>query len=322
MLLQPRFSSNPALLTVKTVQGAGGTSSATVAGVTDFHWDQETAPRFWLGITLGDNWMVRANYWDFRHAPADVAVIHAPDPLNTTTTVATVGALPFVATALPGAAPPDLIHVSSNLTLDVFDLEGVYSVSTGRWLLQGALGLRHADLEQNYRAGLTNAGNPAALVTANFRDQSERNSFFGFGPTLAGEASVNLFWGFAIYTDLRGSLLYGRSHQDATHQFTGGVPASQSFNSSASQDIFLPITELEAGLAWAHTFGKRFEFTAKTGFVGQVWWNAGSASVPAGASFPAIQTANLGSSALFPISNATSSNLGFVGWTANVGVRY
>src|SRR5262249_44211770 len=173
MFLQPRFSSNPALLTVKTVQGAGGTSSATVAVSTDFHWDQESAARFWLGITLGDNWMVRANYWNFRHSPADVAVVHAADPLNTTTTVATVGSWPFVATALPGASPPDLIHVSSDLRLDVLDLEGVYTTTVGRWVLQGALGLRHADLEQNYRAGLSNAGNPAALVTANFRDQSE-----------------------------------------------------------------------------------------------------------------------------------------------------
>ena len=73
-------------------------------------------------------------------------------------------------------------------------------------------------------------------------------------------------WGFFFYTDVRGSLLFGRSHQDATQQFTGGVPASQSFSASGSQDAFLPITEMELGVGWTRKVGKRLSLIAKAGF--------------------------------------------------------
>ena len=212
--------------------------------------------------------------------------------------------------------------MSSGLRLDVFDLEGVYSAAANRWQFQGAAGLRYVDLVQTYHANLVNAGNAAALVNATFRDQQERTAFYGMGPTIAGEASFNMAWGFFLYTDVRASLLFGRSHQDATQQFTGGVPASQSFSASNSQDSFLPITEMELGLGWTRKVGKRLSLIAKAGFVGQVWWDAGSASVPPGGSFATIQNAALGTSALFPISAATSSNLSFLGWTATLGLQY
>ena len=111
ILLQPRFSSNPALLTIKTVQNAGGTASRTGSDSTEFNWGIDGAPRAWLGLTTGDNWMIRTDYWNFRHALEVVAsLIHPIDPAGFTTTVATVGTLlSWPPPWLPAAARPDSI---------------------------------------------------------------------------------------------------------------------------------------------------------------------------------------------------------------------
>src|SRR5262249_13329808 len=159
--------------------------------------------------------------------------------------------------SLPPGAPPDLIHVDSNLRLDVIDLEGVYSTTAGRWSLQGALGLRHADLQQQYHASLSNAGNAAILLTPVLRDQRETTSFYGFGPTMDGRVSFRIGLGLSLYADGRASFLFGRAHQDAVHTFLGGVPESQSFSATGSQDVCVPITELEAGLGWEGRLGRR-----------------------------------------------------------------
>ncbi len=321
-LLQPRFTSNPALLSIKNVQTPAGNLSTNQASSTDFHWSTDAAPRVWLGVTLSDSWMIRAAYWNFRHTADDVNALHGLDPAGTTTTIASVGALPFVSTELPLGAPADSIQIRSDLRLDVFDLEAAYKGTVGRWTFEGATGLRYADLVQHYHASLVNAGNAAIGFSPTFRDQREETAFFGLGPTVAGESNFEVGWGFSLYTDLRGSLLFGRGHQTATQIFTGGAIPIQLFSQSGDRDVILPVSELEIGLGWAHRFGRRVRVSARAGFVGQMWWNAGSATVPPGGTFATIQSPALGSSATFPIASATSSNLGFVGWTATLGVQY
>jgi len=316
--MQPRFSTNPAFFRTSTVTNGAGTTSVTRTSVNEFDWDFQMAPLFWVGYAFGDDWMVRGRYWFFNESSQPVSVTHSVDAANTISSIGTVGVLPFTSSPLPPGAPADIIRLGSTLRVDVIDIELAHSVLCGSWWLQFAAGARLAELEQFYNADLTNAGNAALGLAGRLNQQREESSFHGAGPTVYGQAFYLLGGGFSLYADGRASILYGRSHQAASQLFLGGLPAEQTFAYNNTHDFFLPIGEIELGLGWATDLG-RTRWLFKTGFVGQIWWDGGSASIPPGGT--AVQSPNF-SNNVIPLATATSSNLGFLGWTVTVGVQF
>jgi hypothetical protein len=316
--IQPVFSSNPAFFQTRITTNAAGTASGTQTDTVDFNWNFQTAPRFWLGYVLNDAWMVRARYWQFAESSQGINLLHGADQPNVLTAVGTVGQLPFTATPLPAGAPADAITLASGLRLNVYDLEMAYSVETGHWWLQCSAGLRYAQLQQYYNASLFNPGNAALGFAAAARQQLEHSWFHGGGPALSGQAFYLLGCGFSLYVDGRGSLLFGRTQYGAAQNFTGGAPPEQSFTASSARDAFLPIGELELGVGWSIDLG-RTHWLLKTGFLGQVWWDGGSASIPPGGI--GVQSPAF-SGNVIPLAATTSSNLGFYGWTFCLGVQF
>jgi hypothetical protein len=316
--MQPVFSSNPAFFQTRITTNAAGTTSATQTGITDFIWNFQVAPRFWLGVVLGDSWLVRARYWQFTESSQGITLLHAADAPNTLTTIGTVGLLPFTSTPLAAGSPSDLIALGSGLRLNVYDLEAAYSAEIGRWWLQYSAGARYAQLEQFYNADLVNAGNAALGFMSSARQQREHSWFHGGGPTLSGQAFYLCGGGLSLYADGRGSLLFGRTRYAATQTFVGGVPALQTFSADGGRDAFLPIGEIELGVGWSTDIG-RTHWLLKTGFVGQIWWDGGSASIPPGGLSAQSPTF---SNNVQPVVTSTSSNLGFYGWTLTLGVQF
>ena len=319
-LLQPRFGANPGFVNLRTTVNPAGTTLLTASGSKDFDWNAEAAPRFWIGYTLNESWMLRTRFWTFDHSADGLVVGQGPDPVVAATTIASVGALPFVSLSLPPGALANTIRVDSALHMDVLDLEVAYTSISGLWSFEGAAGLRYAEIAQHYDASLFNPGN--AIVPRTFIDQREENGFYGWGPTLAGEVGYDIGYGVALYGNVRGSLLFGRNYQNANQTAAGGIPANQGFVARGSQDVILPVGELEMGVSWSRDLNRRLRVMAKTGFVGQVWFDAGSATIPPGGSFPSIQSFALGTSSPVPIVAPTSSNLGLLGLTATVGFQF
>jgi len=135
---------------------------------------------------------------------------------------------------------------------------------------------------------------------------------------LSGQAFYLLGGGFTLYIDGRGSLLLGRTQYGASQNFTGGAPPEQSFTAGSARDSFLPIGEIELGIGWSFDVG-RSHWLLKTGFIGQVWWDGGSASIPPGGI--GVQSPAF-SGNVMPLASTSSSNLGFYGLTVSLGCQF
>jgi hypothetical protein len=311
--IQPVFSSNPAFLTKTTL---ATTPPQTQTRTTDFNWNLEAAPQFWLGYRLGNDCLVRARYWNFDASSDGISVVHPVDPAGTDTTVATLGAVPIVATTLTAGNASDVLAINSALRLNVFDLEFARGIIINHWTLEGSVGVRYADLEQTYQADLLNAGNPALGFVRVERHQRETNRFRGAGATISGEIKCLLTGGLSLFGNARGSFLFGRSEQEATQQFVAAT--EQLFSAEGSRDLFVPVGELELGVEWAYT-GRCARWSLQAGIVGQSWWNGGSATVPPGGTFASSEIGAPANSSVF---QSSTSNLNFGGFSLRLGVQF
>jgi hypothetical protein len=135
------------------------------------------------------------------------------------------------------------------------------------------------------------------------------HNYNGAGPTFAVEARRPLGdFGLAVYGSARGSVLFGRSRQEANvatllvgeYVVAGGpnVPFSGGHfdRQREGRDLVMPVVELEVGAEWGADWagGRLF---ARTGVVHQTWFGAGDASSDRG-------------------------QLGFFGLTVSAGLSY
>jgi hypothetical protein len=315
--VRPLFSSNPAILTTQLVGDPARTFSATATASQEFKWDYQMAPRFWLGYEFDDGWLIRSRYWRFHSSPDKVRLVQWPDQPGQSTEVATVGGYPIVATSLVPGMSANTFLVSSGLHLDVADFEAGRCLTTQNCMFTGTAGIRYADLTQSYNGTLFNPG--SAFEGEMIQQQQMTNAFHGVGPTLAGQGRYYLGGGLSLFGDVRGSLLYGHGKEFAGQVFLGGAPAGQAFASQGDRGLMLPVGELELGVGWDGALGQSL-WSFNVGFASQMWWNAGSASVPPGGTFPSLPA--FGPAAASPVVSSTSSNLGFAGLTVTLGVQF
>ena len=280
--LVPRFESNIAF----TRMESDGASFETFT-TTEFDYDLELVPRFWLEFDGPGGLGLRAEYWQFDEN-ASTASTSAPANGFGRIEHASFGSVDITTTI-----PSDTFTASTGLDAYVIDVEATKTSfhDCSRW--QWGAGLRYASIEQTYFAQLRNA----SAVLRGQVDFSHRLQ--GIGPTLSARASWPLICNLTLFGQARGSLLFG----DGTAQLTGGEDldlATPLITSRPSErNDILPIGELQLGLEWIgdDSHHSRWQPFVQGALEGQLWSGAGNAS-------------------------SEDGNLGFVGFNIAAGLRF
>jgi hypothetical protein len=189
----------------------------------------------------------------------------------------------------------------SELRIRVFDAEATQTLTWDCYTFVLAAGLRYAQVTQTYDANLQPPGDVDPLHL------SSSHRFRGVGPTLAAAARRPIgCTGLGLYAAGRGSLLYGRDRQKA-FRIVPGTAADELTQAELTQDDFLPIFEIEAGLQYATCWNGTNVFF-QLGFVGQSWLGVGNAA---------------NSDTLLGVTNDNDqANLGLLGLVISAGIDY
>lgn len=275
-LLQPSFQSDPAL--VVTRAGIPQTEQL------DFKRHMVAAPAVWLGVTSDRGYGARLRWFTLDQS---VGLDYASRPGEQLSAASPVAAAQTPAFGTATA--------SGELHLDSWEAEATCQLDRGKWCLLLGAGVRYVHLDQVYAS--TVVDNAGALTTA-----ASHHNFNGAGPTFSCQGKCGLgHTCFGLYGNLTTSVLFG-SAEDA---YAGQAPNGTAGNFSRHQVSVLPIGELEVGAEYSKPL-HHARFFVQTGFVGQVWWGAGSAS-----NFDALNGAA-----------SSYSNFGFVGLAFRAGLAF
>jgi hypothetical protein len=263
--VQPFFENNDALF----VTTSDGVTFQSISG-REFDYDAEFAPRIWIKGELQNGGGLRIAYWQFDHDANNVA---ADAPANGFGAVSPVS---FFRNAIPNVdisarAPGERLSASSWLDMCAFDIEGVKDARLENWRLVVSGGVRYAEIEQRYRAQMTNNGVLAGEIDL-------RRKQDGFGPTIAVLAERPLPLAFTLFTDARVALLYG----DASANLSAGedLDLANPFRTSLaiSRDDLLFVAESRLGFLWGPRMFNQWQPFLGLALEGQYWEGAGSAS--------------------------------------------
>lgn len=321
-ILQPRFHSNTALTSTSITTTNIDNITTSVTSITDsnFNYNMSIAPRWWVGYMSARGCGIRVRNWSFQQgqqAFGTAGPTQVDNAVTTSTGISTQRPLGLGIDAFPGEGGlPEQVAVTSNLRLNVWDYEAVHLFQPGCWSVLCAGGVRYAFVGQSYSAyrnttpGETSSstsplGGPGTITEAS-SVLSSGHTFNGAGPTFGIEARRRLGCTcLSVYGGLRGSILFGRSIQRATLRSTtvgmleNEIPVNQVSIQNATSGYVndvLPVGELELGVDCTKDIGKATLFL-QTGFVSQVWFDAGNAS-------------------------SRDGNLGFVGLSVTAGVHF
>ncbi|MBL8794083.1 MAG: hypothetical protein JNM56_09260 [Planctomycetia bacterium] len=295
MILTPKWKDNPAFF-IDQFPGDRNLSNQR-----DFDFSQQFVPKLSLGFIGSGGLGARINWWGFASSRTESFGIPTPDPTDFELTP--VGPLEIQEfNFLFADDPGDVIVARGKLRFDVWDFEAVDSFQAGNWSLLGSLGVRYVHISQRYDVDVL-PGPPS--VDTGYGSLRSGHNFNGAGPTVSLDGrrmigNSSLF----LYGNGRASVLFGDAKQDA--HAIGGFDDPSSFTMQAHAVV--AATELEVGAGWARDMG-RMRVSAKAGFVGQVWFDAGNS---------ARATGNDNADMTGP----QDGNLGLVGWTLNLGIGY
>jgi hypothetical protein len=280
-LLHPNLTANPAFARNSTTAAtpANGETTTVIAGTQDFGYDVQASPRVWLGYVCDSGLGGRVSYWHFEDS-ANTFEFTNPGPA-VVTSASVLTAIPGITSN--GAFGTDHLAFTSDLRMDVLDLEATQDVKVCLWQLLISGGVRYDYINQSYggfRTGPT-AGGATEVDTV-----LASHSFTGVGPTLALEARRPLSdCGLSLFVKGRGSVVFGYDRESGYQHDTAGI-GSTIFNQSIDQDTsrideVSLIAEIEAGVEWSCDMGPTRVFL-QPALVG-MWFNdAGSATTQAG----------------------------------------
>jgi hypothetical protein len=306
-LVQPYFESNPAYIVVREVGGKG--NKMQVADRVDLSHNMEVAPQLWLGYIGESGLGVRGRWWYFRQGSDQTLALPPSDP---GTNLVIISAVPLGIQAFSNtdSGKSTGFAVTSNLVLQVGDIEALQGLQIAGWDFLFSGGLRIAHINQHYNVYSGDTKGEAAL----WRSIQSGHSFNGAGPVIAVEAHRPLAGtGFGLFGSARGAVLFGSAKQNAL--FIANALRNDDASPSGAVDHrsrVLPVAELEIGVEYRQNVGMS-QFFGQIALVGQDWFGAGNASRSANHAFPGG----------FPVGGAAvDSDLGFLGLGFRVGLNY
>ena len=162
--------------------------------------------------------------------------------------------------------------IRSSLCLLVVDAELTLPVQVGRFGALFSGGVRYADMDQSYDYDrFDNDGDDEDQLRSSHDLQA-------FGPTFGAEATYALGGGLSVYTNFRGSIVFGERQERGTlHTDINDEGGGDEDSAFINQDTAVAIAEIEGGLGWTHDWG-RWGLDLRAGVVSQMWFNAGNAS--------------------------------------------
>lgn len=251
-VIKPHWTTNPAFAAEVT---SGGVS---VDSQTDFPYSYYSSPLLWFGY-VGENGLgARTRFWLFdqsstltRTNDGSVNYISAA-PLNYLNSSSTAG---------------DILTFSSGLDVEVVDFELTQTFQAGAFSGQLSAGGRYTSIQQTYHHV------EAPLTTLDDIVNSSQ-TFHGFGPSIGAEVRRSILdSGLALYANGRGSMLFGKSSQNAI-----------SINDNAIERVggyanwsIMPTLETELGILWEQDTN-RGRFFLDAGVVGIAFFGAGNAA--------------------------------------------
>ena len=251
-VLKPHWTTNPAFATNVTVGGVALDSQ------TDFQYSYYATPLVWFGFVGECGLGARTRFWLFDQSSTTSlnndgnATFISAAPLNYLNSSSTAG---------------DVLTFTSSLDMDVVDFEVTQTFELG--LMEGQLsaGGRYTRIEQSY----SHVESPlTALDDAVLSEQA----FNGFGPSIGAEVRRAVGYnGLSLYANGRGSILFGRSWQQATNINNNAVT---NFGSYANWDV-VPTLETEMGALWQLDTA-RGRWFLDAGVVGIAFLGAGNAA--------------------------------------------
>jgi hypothetical protein len=342
-LMQPYFQNNPAYTVFTETQitplpfnpnHPNTNTTGEVADRVSVHSHVALAPLVWLGYVNEDCFGGRVRWWTFREgtsqtmnlppfvgpffigietqeAPAH-PVIAVTGTQATVSSAAPLGLQAFGDTiGIQHGAEATSFTVTTELYLQVGDMEVVQGFEAGGCDFLFAGGLRIAKIDQTYNAYDAQSGSPLALRTL-----SSSYNFKGIGPTVALETRRSLGdSGLGLYSIARGALLFGDAQQNAIffgQELRNDDPNPQFAAQHRSRAI--PEAEIEAGVEYGRAVRNSWLF-GQIGLVAQEWFGAGSASRALNATVLTTLRPVLGGA---PV----DSNIAFLGLSIRVGLDY
>lgn len=252
-----------------------------------FDWEMKYSNRFELGYLNspgGLGW--RARYWQF-----DQSTSFAVD--SNVGLVQDEGAIIWSSTndgdTIIGLVDVDTAVMTQSIDAQVFDLE-LQTLGTKNFLVSG--GFRFAEIDQSY---LANTDSGIAIGDMDFR---------GYGPTLAAEYRRNIWCGWDVFANGRGSVLFGQQAFRASSDADPQIMDVRNTGSLASS------LEMQMGIKWT---SRNEHFFFKSALEAQYWANVGSPNPSA------VYTDDSDDASVDDVLN---EDLGFVGFTVGAGFQY
>jgi hypothetical protein len=341
-VIQPYFQNNPAYTVFSQEQVTplpfkpNVPNTQTLSEIADrvsVRSNMAVAPLVWLGYVSDDGFGGRVRWWSFREGTdqtIDLPPFNGEFFIANTTkapihpVIAVTGNQITVASAAPlglqafgdtvgiqHGAEAVSFAVTTELSLQVGDIEATQSFQAGVCNFLVAGGIRVASIDQTYNAYDGQSGTPGAP-----RSLLSTYDFVGAGPTLALEVRRPLgSCGLTPYGIARGSIVFGSAQQNAV--FFGQELRNDDPNpqfASQHRTRGLPVADLEAGLEYGRALGSSWLF-GQVGLVGQEWFEAGSASRATNATVLTTLRPALGGAAI-------DSNLSFFGLAVRIGLQF
>src|SRR5262245_50759943 len=239
--IQPNFESNAAFQTTTSIGGV------TILRRHDFRYDMDAAPSAWIGWVNDCGFGARLRWFLYDQGAHEETI----NPGDTTIRSASPIGIPAIVSSKAG----NRFSADSGLAVQTFDFELTQSVpGCCDWDLVVAGGIRYAHVAQTYNAFGTTTPVAAVLPSAGILSG---HNFNGAGPTIALEGRRRFGCsGFALYGNLRGSLLFGSAEAQAFRTATAGGVTTITHDSATQQSDVLPIGEIEVGAEYVRGFGR------------------------------------------------------------------
>lgn len=299
--LRPRWENNLAFTATSTI--VDGANQFVNVTPTQFDYDARINPRIVLGYSSCDGIGARVRWFQGWWSDSKAAVDPIGPQNNPALSIASATPLGLQMTSFGSPDAPASVTSASNLRLQVWDFEATKNTKIGGLDITAAGGVRLLHMSQHYDMFISTPGGAVFTDQALISDHSHNL----VGPTAALEGRLPLGGGLALFASGRVSLLFGDHRQSAIAlQFAPDLGFGTPLNfagAAMTRDGLMPVTELEIGGEWSTPMGNS-ELFVQGGFIGQVYYGAGNSS----------RAGNF--------ANESNSNLGLIGFSLNVGVRF